>query len=58
MVSDKWLSRYGLLKNFDTEIHVPHFEHVLDFEYSPTPGHGPWGPMSWKESQHYRVSMV
>ena len=30
MVSDKWLSRYGLLENFDTEI--SHFEQVLDFD--------------------------
>ena len=35
MVSDKCLSRYGLLENFDTEI--PHFEHVLDFDVKPHP---------------------
>ena len=30
MLSDKWLSRYGLLENFDAQI--PHFEDVLDFD--------------------------
>ena len=29
MLSDKWLSRYEILENFNTDI--PHFEHVLDF---------------------------
>ena len=30
MISDKWLSRYGLPGNFDAE--NPHFEYVLDFD--------------------------
>ena len=30
MVYDKWLSRYGLQENFDTEI--PIFAHELDFD--------------------------
>ena len=30
MLSDKCLSRYELLENFNTDI--PHFEHVLDFD--------------------------
>ena len=28
-----WLSRYGLLENFDTEI--PHFKLVVDFDVNP-----------------------
>ena len=35
MVSDKWLSRYGLLEKFDTGI--PHFEHVLDLDVKTHP---------------------
>ena len=31
----EWLSRYGLLENFDTGI--PHLEHVLDFDVKPHP---------------------
>ena len=30
MFSDKWLSRYGLLENFNTDILL--FEDVLDFD--------------------------
>ena len=45
MFSDKWLSRYELLENFNPEI--PHFEHVLDLDpVAPVPGHGTCGPMA------------
>ena len=49
MVSDKWLSRYGLLENFDTGI--PHFEHVLDFDVKLHPWAWTLDSMSWKESR-------
>ena len=39
MLSGQWLSRYGLLENFNTEILL--FEYVLDFDLSPTPGMDP-----------------
>ena len=45
MLSDKWLSRYELLENFNPEI--PHFEHVLDWDpVAPVPVHGHCGPMA------------
>ena len=39
MLSDKWLSRYGLLENFNTELLL--FEDVLDLTSSPTPSMDP-----------------
>ena len=57
MLSDKWLSKYELLENFNPEI--PLFEHVLNLDpVAPVPGHGPCGPMELKESQSHRVYMV
>ena len=35
MLSDEWLSRYGLLENFNTSIAI--FEGVLDFNLQPHP---------------------
>ena len=35
MLSDEWLSRYGLLENFNTRIAI--FEGVLDFNLQPPP---------------------
>ena len=35
MLSDEWLSRYGLLENFNTRIAI--FEGVLDFNLQPHP---------------------
>ena len=35
MLSDEWLSRYGLLENFNTRIAI--FEGVLDFNLQPQP---------------------
>ena len=46
MLSDQWLSRYGLLENYTAE--VLNFGGVLDFDL--TPWHGPWGPVLWNES--------
>ena len=43
MLSDEWLSRYGLLENFNTRIAI--FEGVLDFNLQPHPWPGPRGPM-------------
>ena len=37
MLSEEWLSRYGLLENFNTRIAI--FEGVLDFNLQPHP-HG------------------
>ena len=46
MFSDKWLSRYELLENFNPEI--PHFEHVLGFDpVAPSPGTNP--VVRWQE---------
>ena len=56
MLSDEWLSRYGLLENFNIRIAI--FEDVLDFNLQPHPWPGPRGPMPWNESLPYRVSMV
>ena len=40
MLSDKWLSRYELLENFNADI--PHFEHVLDVDpVAPSTGTDP-----------------
>ena len=40
MLSDKWLSRYELLENLNTDI--PHFEHVLEFDpVAPSTGMDP-----------------
>ena len=40
MLSDKWLSRYELLENFNAAI--PHFEHVIDFDsVAPSTGMDP-----------------
>ena len=35
ILSDEWLSRYGLLENFNTRIAI--FEGVLDFNLQPHP---------------------
>ena len=35
MLSDEWLSRYGLLENFNIRIAI--FEGVLDFNLQPHP---------------------
>ena len=59
MLSDKWLSRYELLENFNADI--PHFENALDFDPvapSPIHWHGPCGPMTWNESQPHRIPMI
>ena len=45
MLSDEWLSRYGLLENFNTRIAI--FEGGLDFNLQLP---GPRGPMPWNES--------
>ena len=39
MLSDEWLSRYGLLENFNARIAI--FEGVLDFNLQPHPGLNP-----------------
>ena len=39
MLSDEWLSRYGLLENFNIRIAI--FEGVLDFTPAPPPGLDP-----------------
>ena len=45
MLSDKWLSRYELLENFNPEI--PKFEYVLDLDpVAQVPGHAPCGSMA------------
>ena len=36
MLSEEWLSRYGLLENFNIRIAI--FEGVLDFNLQPHPG--------------------
>ena len=40
MLSDEWLSIYGLLGNFEAEI--PHSGDVLHFDHYLYPGLGPW----------------
>ena len=39
MLSDEWLSRYGLLENFNIRMAI--FESVLDFNLQPHPGLDP-----------------
>ena len=48
MLSDEWLSRYGLLENFNTRIAI--FEGVLDFNLQPHTLAWTQGPdaMEWK----------
>ena len=48
MLSDEWLSRYGLLENLNTRIAI--FESVIDFNLQPNPWPEPRDPMPWNES--------
>ena len=46
--SDKWLSRYGFVENYTTEI--LHFGDVLQYDVYSQAWHGTWNPMSWNKS--------